>query len=128
MPFVRRELGKSLRLRRIPDLHIELDDTAERGTRVMQLLDELESGRAEPDTEPPAGETLPTPIARVHHEGDAAEEPPSAVIPPEPRRRRGRPANAGHPSTPMTVDLSPYLGSVPEVVVERIEARGASSR
>jgi ribosome-binding factor A len=94
MPFVRRELGKSLRLKRIPDLHIELDDTAERGTRVMQLLDELESGRAEPDTEPPAGETLPTPIARVHHEGDAAEEPPSAVIPPEPRRRRGRPANA----------------------------------
>ena len=28
MPFVRRELGKTLRLRRIPDLHIQLDDTA----------------------------------------------------------------------------------------------------
>ena len=90
MPFVRHELGKTLRIRRIPDLHVELDDTAERGTRVLQLLDELESGRAEPDTEPPPGETLPTPVARVQHEGDAAEEPPSAVILPAPRRRRGR--------------------------------------
>jgi len=95
MPFVRRELGKSLRLKRIPDLHVELDDTAERGTRVLHLLDELESGRAEPSTELPAGETLPTPIARVGHEGDATEEPPSAVIPPKPRRRRGRERSKG---------------------------------
>jgi ribosome-binding factor A len=90
MPFVRHELGRTLRLKRIPDLHVELDDTAERGTRVLQLLDELESGRAEPDAEPPAGETLPTPVARVRHEGDATEEPPSAVIPPKPRRRRAK--------------------------------------
>ena len=90
MPFVRRELGKNLRLKRIPDLHVELDDTAERGTRVLHLLDELESGRAEMDTELPTGETLPTPVARVHHEGDATDEPPSAVIPPQPRRRRGK--------------------------------------
>jgi ribosome-binding factor A len=90
MPFVRHELGKTLRLKRIPDLHVELDDTAERGTRVLHLLDELESGRAEPDTGLPPGETLPTPVARVGHEGDATEEPPSAVIAPKPRRRRGR--------------------------------------
>ena len=96
MPFVRRELGKSLRLKRIPDLHVELDDTAERGTRVLHLLDELESGTAEPSTELPAGETLPTPIARVGHEGDATEEPPSAVIPPVPRRRRGRERSKGN--------------------------------
>lgn len=32
MPFVRRELGTRLRIRRIPDLHVHLDDTAERGT------------------------------------------------------------------------------------------------
>jgi ribosome-binding factor A len=95
MPFVRHELGLTLRLKRIPDLHVELDDTAERGTRVLRLLDELESGRAEPGTERPAGETLPTPVARVHHEGDAADEPPSAVIPPVPRRRRGRGSTAG---------------------------------
>jgi ribosome-binding factor A len=95
MPFVRRELGRTLRLKRIPDLHVELDDTAERGTRVMHLLDELRAGIAR-ETDQPLGETLPTPVARVHHEDDA-EEPPSAVIPPMPRRRRGRPA--AKPST-----------------------------
>ena len=89
MPFVRRELGRTLRLKRIPDLHVELDDTAERGTRVLHLLDELGAGAA-PDKDLPLGETLPTPVARVHHDGDASDEPPSAVIPPKPRRRRSR--------------------------------------
>jgi ribosome-binding factor A len=89
MPFVRRELGRTLRLKRIPDLHVELDDTAERGTRVLQLLDELGSGAVR-DDDLPLGETLPTPVLRVHHEGDAEEEPPSAVIPPKPRKRRPR--------------------------------------
>lgn len=58
MPFVRSRLGK-LRLRRIPELHVKLDTTAERGTRLLRILDDLESGR-----EPAAGErreTLPTP-------------------------------------------------------------------
>jgi ribosome-binding factor A len=87
MPFVRHELGKSLRLKRIPDLHVELDDTAERGTRVLHLLDELGSGTA-PEDDLPLGETLPTPVPRVHRDGDAGDEPPSAVIPPKPRRRR----------------------------------------
>lgn len=87
MPFVRHELGKALRLKRIPDLHVELDDTAERGTRVLQLLDELGTGSVR-DDDLPLGETLPTPVARVHHDGDAEEEPPSAVIPPRPKRKR----------------------------------------
>jgi ribosome-binding factor A len=87
MPFIRRELGRTLRLKRIPDLHVQLDDTAERGTRVLHLLDELRAD-GEVEQELPLGETLPTPIARVHHAEDAADEPPSAVIPPKPRRRR----------------------------------------
>ena len=91
MPFVRHELGKALRIKRIPDLHIYLDETAERGTRVLQLLNELGAGAA-PEGDLPLGETLPTPVARVHHDGDEPEEPPSAVIPPKPRaRRRGGP-------------------------------------
>ncbi|MGK2851964.1 MAG: 30S ribosome-binding factor RbfA [Candidatus Limnocylindrales bacterium] len=90
MPFIRHELGKTLRIRRIPDLHVQLDDTAERGTRVLQLLSELKDGGG-PDSDLPLGETLPTPVARVHHEGDTAEEPPSAVIPPKPRTRRPTP-------------------------------------
>jgi ribosome-binding factor A len=89
MPFVRHELGRTLRIKRIPDLHVHLDDTAERGTRVLQLLNELEAGTA-PDDDLPLGETLPTPVPRLHHEGDAEAEPPSAVIPPKPRARRRR--------------------------------------
>lgn len=90
MPFVRHELGTRLRIRRIPDLHVHLDDTAERGTRVLQLLSDLESGRSPEDVVPP-GESLPTPVARLPHAGDLAEEPPSAVRIPQPRRRPGGP-------------------------------------
>ena len=45
MPFIRHELGKTLRIKRIPDLHVQLDETAERGTRILHLLAELETGR-----------------------------------------------------------------------------------
>jgi ribosome-binding factor A len=92
MPFVRHELGRTLRLKRIPDLHVELDDTAERGTRVLHLLDELSTG-APPETDLPVGETLPTPVPRVRHDGDLGDEPPSAVLPPKPRRHRGNPGS-----------------------------------
>jgi ribosome-binding factor A len=91
MPFVRHELGRTLRLKRIPDLHVHLDDSAERGTRVLRLLDGLEAGVV-PDGDLPLGETLPTPVPRVHHEGDLPDEPPSAAVPPLPRSRRGRPS------------------------------------
>jgi ribosome-binding factor A len=87
MPFVRHELGTRLRIKRIPDLHVQLDDTAERGTRVLKLLRELEAGEV-PEADTPAGESLPTPVARLPHVGDAAEEPPSAARPPVQRRRR----------------------------------------
>ena len=60
MPFVRHELGSRIRLRRIPELHIRADDTAERGTRVLRLLAELESGET-PEDAAPIGESLPTP-------------------------------------------------------------------
>lgn len=74
MHFVRRELGARLRLRRIPDLHVRLDDSAERGTRIMHLLDELEAGHV-PDAEgAPVGETLPTPTGRLPRAGDAPED------------------------------------------------------
>jgi ribosome-binding factor A len=89
MPFVRHELGRTLRIKRIPELHVRLDDTAERGTRVLHLLTELEAGGA-PESDLPLGETLPTPVARLPHAGDEPDEPPSAVLPPKPKRR-GRP-------------------------------------
>ena len=94
MGFVRRELGTRLRLRRIPDLHVRLDDTAERGTRVLRLLDTLEAG-AEPADAPP-GRSLPTPVARIGLPGDSDEPPaerPAAEPPARGRPSRGRSAS-----------------------------------
>ena len=88
MPFVRHELGKRLRLKRIPEFHLELDETLERGTRVLRLLDELESGHT-PDDLPPVGESLPTPVQRLPHLGDAEPAPgEEPAIPPAPGLRR----------------------------------------
>jgi hypothetical protein len=71
MPFVRRRLGR-LRLKRIPELHVKEDRTAERGTRVLQILDDLESGRDPHD--PPVTETLPLPNAELRPEDGEAEK------------------------------------------------------
>lgn len=40
-PFVRRELGKKLHLRRIPELHFMEDRTLERARRIEDILDEV---------------------------------------------------------------------------------------
>ncbi len=108
MPFIRHELGKRLRIRRIPDLHVTLDDSAERGTRLMHLLDEIAAG-VEPAAIQPFDESLPTPVKRLPHEGDLPDdelpEPASPedaakaaalVIPPAPGARRptGKPRKA----------------------------------
>jgi ribosome-binding factor A len=90
MPYVRHELGKRLRLKRIPEFHLELDDTLERGTRVLHLLDELEAGRL-PEEDLPVGESLPTPVPRLPHEGDGEEpaaDAPDRPLQPVPARRR----------------------------------------
>jgi ribosome-binding factor A len=64
MPFVRHNLGK-LRLRRVPQLHLREDDSAQRSTRVMQLLEQVEAeleGTGERVDEPVADvPDLPTP-------------------------------------------------------------------
>ena len=104
MAFVRRELGARLRLRRIPALHVALDDAAERGTRVLRILDELgagdiEGGEAIIDT--PRGESLPTPVPRVRRDGDAPDpiEPPGGPpeTPARPRRPGGFPRHQSGP-------------------------------
>ncbi len=40
--FMRRELSDRLRLRRIPELMFRRDDSIERGSRILQLLKEIE--------------------------------------------------------------------------------------
>jgi ribosome-binding factor A len=93
MVFVRRELGTRLRIRRIPEFHVRLDDTAERGTRLLHLLQELEEGRVGEDA-PPVGESLPTPVPRLPRPEDSPVPPNELAIPerPEARGRRGRPS------------------------------------
>ncbi|HEX3266074.1 MAG TPA: 30S ribosome-binding factor RbfA [Candidatus Limnocylindrales bacterium] len=81
MPFVRHELGSRIRLRRIPELLVRADDTAQRGTRVLQLLAELEAGGA-PEEVPSLDESLPTPTGR----GSALE--PEVRTPRRARNRR----------------------------------------
>jgi ribosome-binding factor A len=100
MPFVRHELGKRLRLKRIPEFHLELDDSVERGTRILHLLDELEAGHA-PEEELPEGETLPTPrpltadeLARAQGYGGAAADEAAR----QEREARARRALARRPS------------------------------
>ncbi|MEZ4597473.1 MAG: 30S ribosome-binding factor RbfA [Chloroflexota bacterium] len=75
MPFVRHQLG-ALRLKRVPELHVREDDSAERGTRVLRILDELEQGEAvdEVAAETTAALPVPAPIRGV----------------PEPRPKGGR--------------------------------------
>ena len=70
MPFVRHRLGE-LRIRRVPELHLRLDDSAEKGTRVLSIIHDLEAGH-EPEPAP-AAETLPTP-RRATLEPETLEE------------------------------------------------------
>ena len=102
MPFVRHNLGK-LRLRRIPQLHLREDDSAQRGTRVMQLLDQVEAemeGTVEQVDEPvDESPDLPSPTTlNDPADAEAAEDPLPAgyrrrvdrVSLRKARKRRGR--------------------------------------
>jgi hypothetical protein len=62
------------------------------------MLAELETGSI-PDPDVAVAESLPTPVARLPHEYDLPDEPPSAVfIPPAPRPRHKR--TGPRPATP----------------------------
>jgi ribosome-binding factor A len=43
--FLRNQLAKRLRLRRIPELSFHWDDSIERGAHLLQLIDEVSSNR-----------------------------------------------------------------------------------
>ena len=85
MGFVRHELGKRLRIKRIPALHIQLDDSAERGTRVLHLLQELEAG-----VDPAGGHA----VQRVAADAGQAAAPRGRRRAGGGRGRRGRPGHA----------------------------------
>jgi len=98
MPFVRHQLGV-LRLKRIPELHLREDDSAERGTRVMRILEQIEDGEGEA----PADEALAVALSDAPElpsphrlgESDTGVAPDVAVeapLPPGYRRRVDRDA------------------------------------
>ena len=93
MPFVRHELGSRVRLRRIPELLVREDETAQRGTRVLQLLAELETGGS-PDVPEPVEESLPTPTPRGTVEAEPESRPRGGRAGRAAAPRGGR---AGHP-------------------------------
>jgi len=51
-PFVRRELGRLLGIRRVPELRFLLDRTLEDALRVERILKEVEEGREPSGSEP----------------------------------------------------------------------------
>ena len=66
MPFLRRQLGRRLRLRRVPELQFFYDESIERGDRIERILLELEAERA---ASAPADEG-PTPAAGSSQTGN----------------------------------------------------------
>ena len=105
MPFVRHSVGQKIRIRRIPEFEVRLDDTAERGTRVMHILDELAAGHDAGDVQP-LPESLPTPVKRIRIEGDADVEPDLTAAPasapkrlPKARTNERRPKSSGPTGT-----------------------------
>lgn len=97
MPFVRAQLGRRLRLRRIPEFSVRLDDSVERGSRVLRLLHEIEAGEAPGDAA--AGESLPTPrpIHPLHGDEATADGGPEPGLP-APANRPARPVRLRGPN------------------------------
>jgi ribosome-binding factor A len=59
-PFLRRQLGRRLRLRRIPELQFFYDESIERHDRIERILQELQHERAErAEADPESGPASP---------------------------------------------------------------------
>ena len=48
-PFIRSELGRRMRMKFIPELLFRIDETAERGAHMMEVLRSISKERGEPD-------------------------------------------------------------------------------
>ena len=79
-PFLRRQIGARVRLRRVPELRFEFDQSVEHQDRIERILLDLEeerkaraaAGEGEPATGSPDGDT-PTPATDAGIPGDAPE-------------------------------------------------------
>jgi ribosome-binding factor A len=64
IPFLRRHIGRRLRLKRVPELEFFFDESVERGDRVEQILQEISAERRSHEREGAA------PDAATHDEPD----------------------------------------------------------
>jgi len=48
-PFIRRRLGRVLRIKRVPELIFRFDRSIERGVRLIKILDALQTDRGSPE-------------------------------------------------------------------------------
>jgi ribosome-binding factor A len=55
-PFLRRQLGSRLRLKRVPQLEFFFDESIERGDRIEQILQDLQATRDAGERDTPDGE------------------------------------------------------------------------
>ena len=61
-PFLRRQLGRRLRLKRVPVLEFFFDESVERGDRIERILNEISAERADaPDGDSRSDATTPEP-------------------------------------------------------------------
>ena len=59
-PFLRRQIGRRLRLKRVPLLEFFFDESIERGDRIERILNEISAERgANPDADVPDGSASP---------------------------------------------------------------------
>jgi ribosome-binding factor A len=43
-PYIRKEVGKRIRLRHVPEIEFRRDDSLERGSRITNLIDKISKG------------------------------------------------------------------------------------
>jgi hypothetical protein len=64
-PFLRRHLGRRIRLRRVPEIEFFYDESIARGDRIEQILQELKAEAASRDSEGAAATEPREPSAAV---------------------------------------------------------------
>jgi len=87
-PFLRRKIGDAIRLRRVPELRFEFDESVEHQERIERILLELQEerkARAEagqgPDAQGPAEDAEPGQGPTAENQGDSPDFGPEALGP-----------------------------------------------
>jgi len=80
-PFLRRQIGARIRLRRVPELRFEFDESVEKQDRIERILLELKSERDERNS-------TETPAAAAEQQAPASADVPDSRDPNDPQTAR----------------------------------------